>query len=294
MLYTKPHNMKYTDMAIYIDAHVPDIIENNKNPNIEENIFKYLYLICYTFACKKKFFQKFEDYDGYALYAASQFYLRLKNQYIKYKEDPANNKPIKSCLNYINNVLYPLKVNYQKQTFFEVIQPEVEKNFNVTTMSNKIREGIQSDYRYGIEEEMESSFKILPLIIKRVCNETPYVKDKLMMKNIYMSCLLSFLNNITIPNIILQKAVSKNKLDYAYLNKIYTKEESNCIILWHIDESMASFIRLLLNKIKKEFSKELEDTKNSFDLDNNTLDDILASAYATYDCNNNSNDSGDY
>ena len=59
-------------------------------------------------------FQKFEDYDGYAFYAANRLYLAIKNnlknqgQTIKGKDV----KPIKSCLNYTKTLLYPMKVDY--------------------------------------------------------------------------------------------------------------------------------------------------------------------------------------
>jgi hypothetical protein len=57
-------------------------------------------------------FQNFEDYDGYAFHSASRLFFALRNNYnnqgkvIKGKQI----RPIKSCLNYMKALLYPMKV----------------------------------------------------------------------------------------------------------------------------------------------------------------------------------------
>ena len=48
---------------------------------------------------------------------------------------------------------------------------------------------------------------------------------------------------------------------------------------------MHDYIKLLVNKIKILFTHEFEEVKNSFTLDENTINDILDSAYAGYDTN---------
>lgn len=284
MLYRKPKDLKYTDMAIYIDANISKIAEVGENPEIEATIFKYLYLICYALACKKNFFYKFEDYDHYALYAAGQTYLLLRNQYNKSKTSKDGTIPIKSSLNYIKRVLYPFKVNYQKEYFQEIIQPESSKNIDMEAIATKIRDGVQADYNYELQEAIIDTFNYLPQIIKQVVNETPYVKNKLMLKNIYISCLLSFINSITLPNKKLKTKTAKNK-ELRLISNQTNKEQY--IILWGLKPEMEDYIQLLINKIKKVFTQEFEATKNSFTLDDSTIDDIMASAYSDYDTNNN-------
>ena len=288
MTYNKPDNLKYTDMAIYIDANIDKILEAGKNPDVESTIFQYIYFICYVLACKKKFFHNFEDYDYYSLYAAGQIFLLLRNKYNRGKSPNEISKPIKSSLNYIKSVLYPFKVNYQKQNFQEIIKPEIHKDIDVEGIASKLRDSVQADYNYDMQESLMFVFKQLPQIIKKVVNETPYTKDKIMIKNLYFSCLLSLINNITLPNQTL-----KNKRANKEIRLIENQNNyEDYILLWHLEKTMHDYIKLLVNKIKILFTHEFEEVKNSFTLDENTINDILDSAYADYDTNKNNLDIG--
>lgn len=42
MQWRKDSNMKYTEMCMYIDAHVKDIQNPGENPEIENRIYNYL------------------------------------------------------------------------------------------------------------------------------------------------------------------------------------------------------------------------------------------------------------
>ena len=54
MLWRKEANMKYTDMCIFIDQNVPNIINPGENPDLENKIYNYLWLIIKALAIKKK------------------------------------------------------------------------------------------------------------------------------------------------------------------------------------------------------------------------------------------------
>ena len=40
MIYKKPPSMKYTDMCIFIDQNVPNIINPGENPDLENKIYR--------------------------------------------------------------------------------------------------------------------------------------------------------------------------------------------------------------------------------------------------------------
>ena len=59
--------MKYTDLAIYIDANMQYIKNNGEYPHIESNIFEYIYHIVYALSLKAGYFRDFADYDEFSL-----------------------------------------------------------------------------------------------------------------------------------------------------------------------------------------------------------------------------------
>lgn len=289
MIYTKPSHLKYTDLAIFIDKHISEIVNDGEYPELEKTIFHYLYSICYVLACKGKLFTKFEDYDGFAIYAASQMYIIMRNRITHQGEIRRDKeiKPIKSCLNYIKHTLYPFKVNYQKANFRDIINPDVV-DFDSNMLADNIKNGVRDTNFKTMNFMILDSFNELPNIIKQVVNETPYAKNTIMYKNIYISCLLSFINNVTLPN-----HIDKDTKNYDSLCRYYVKSSYQKPILWHLDADMSDYIKLLLNKIKHRLSIDLQETKSQFDLDDNVVDSIVASAYEEYNSINNENNNNE-
>ena len=61
MLWKKPSNMKYTDMCVFIDENVPKIVNPGENPELENTIYNYLWLLVKALAIKKCMFKNFEE-----------------------------------------------------------------------------------------------------------------------------------------------------------------------------------------------------------------------------------------
>ena len=105
MIYQKPKDVTYTQMAMFIDKHAYD--ENSTN-ELNNLIFEYIYHLVEMLAYKAKFFNRYSYYDDFAIYVASSVYLRLKNP--KQFEYDNNGNPklkrVKSILNYIKTILY--------------------------------------------------------------------------------------------------------------------------------------------------------------------------------------------
>ena len=284
----------YTRYAAYIDRHIVDVITPYQNPEVETNIYNCIYNICYILAYKQKFFPyRFEDYEDFSIFAANDLYLTFRGKHINQGQIIRGREviPIKSSLNFIKDTLYSYKVEYQKKFFFKTYNSEwgeeeentkrkQEEEKKRIAVENYMKSGVEEEYNYQIQEAIGQTFLYIPSILKKIIADTPYSRDKLTSNRLYKSCLLSFLNFITLPN----KKLENNKLNYQQLYKLYNKEnKQESIILWHLDEEMRSYVNLLVTKLKKEIAQEIGDDIHSFTLDENTIDNILETAYSTYD-----------
>lgn len=289
MTFNKPANMKYTDMAIYIDKHFPEILTPYENPEVESKIYEYIYHICYVLACKGKYFKKFEDYDPFALYAANECFLAFRNKYI-HKGEVRKGKlitPTKSSLNFIKTVLYPLKVEYQKRFFTQVSAVDFDDKGQSEAVRNYMVDSVRGDYDYLIKEALNETVERIPELAKGIIKKTPYGGDPVVSNRLYKSCMLSILNSATLPEAKKERFAKTISAD-AQIQKAYAKERENCIIVWHLDsEKFKDYIQLLVKKIKAKVAAELEEDIHDNELSEDTLDDILDTAYSTYDMNQN-------
>lgn len=282
--FQKPYGLKYTDMCIYIDAHMSEIAVANQNPKVESKIYEYLYHVVYALACKSGYFKNFADYDAYALYAATELYFSIRKKIVNAGKEVRGKVivPIKSSLNFIKSTMFPLKVNYQREAFAEVIDPKIHQN--VDKLQNDIRESIQDQYRQPIEDSWKDATGELPSIIKMVLHDVPLKKDTLEFKNIYTSVLLTLLNDITLPKKLRNKIISKKTLENRKKSekKLFSAYRNNVEkpILWHLDERYSNYIRLLVSRIKQELSKSAYYYIHGDDLSDDILTNIMTTAYA--------------
>ena len=233
MLWKKPANMKFTDLCIFIDQNVPNIVNPGENPELENTIYNYLWLLVKALAIKKRMFTDFKDYDMYAFYAANRLFFALrKNQInqgktIKGKEI----RPIKSCLNYTKALLYPMKIEYQRESFKEVIDAEfVSKKFDAFTykeqLKNKARS--QSDVSQHFKELVQELFIQSGTILDKILQKSPFNKATPEYQNLKISILLTSI----------QILKNKKKLDAV----------PQSIILWHLPKSMTNYTKILLKE----------------------------------------------
>lgn len=254
MIFKKPEGVRYVDMAMYIDEHVYE-------PNHDEaKIFEYLYHLFYILAVKKCYFKVNSDYDNYALFGAEAVYIRLTNkkQFLP-DGDPHKLKKIKSCLNYIKRVLFALKVDYQNSEFREVISGYITQDKSTDDIKKMLEDKASNNYCDQLEVEVTYYLNRITRTIKTYLKDIPFSADKLLMKNIYMSCILTFLNSITWSNANKAKVdfrVNKNLSVTDTVNKIY-EQESEDVILYHLDQSMRTYIKVLVNRIKALVAKDL-------------------------------------
>ena len=244
MTYKRDPNVSFTDMCIYIDKNIYNETFD------EEKCYSYMYHIFYMLAVKNRFFNTAEDYDEYALFASTRLFLRYRKH---------NLPVIKSVLNYAKKILYPTKVEYQGQSFNQVFNPvddtEVTQNLQETLTNVAIKQNSPL-----LRIEFEYYLKKIPQTIKSYLKVSPYYNDRVMRHNIYISCLLSILNSLTLTNEEICKI--KNKTDRGLpvqhlLEKIYRKSKYDCIILYNIDSNMNNYISTLVSNIYDLMRKDL-------------------------------------
>lgn len=256
----------YTKMAIFFDENFKDKDRN------DELCYMYLYFIYYMLASKSNFFIKFEDYDHYALYAASTIYVRFLNKQKRGEE-------IESVLNYAKGSYYGLKVAYQNENFREVINSKVDSDINVEGISEYIKSTVVEDTSEEVYELFISKFNMLPTYIKQIIDSSNFAYDKALCKKLYISCLLSLLNKFTLSNKL--KSKIKNKKSRADIDNVTIKTiqlEDN-LIIWHLPEEYRNIVKFFINKIKTKLGHELNDIRNTFNLDETFIDSIIKANY---------------
>lgn len=263
MLWKKPTNMKYTDLCIYIDENVPKIINPGEYPEIENTIYNYLWLLVKALAIKKCMFTDFQDYDMYAFYAANRLFFALrKNQLNQGKTIKGKLiRPIKSCLNYTKALLYPMKIEYQRESFKEIIEEEfVSKKFDAFAYKEQLKNSAR-DYS-GVPKQFKENivevFSQNSLLLDEILQKSPFNRTTPEYKNLKISILLTSL----------QILKNKKKLDAT----------PQSVILWHLPKSMSNYTKVLLKEFFIALKLEIMDCYRSANLSDFDLENILSSA----------------
>ena len=263
MLWKKPNNLKYTDLCIFIDENVPKIVNPGENPELENTIYNYLWLLVKALAIKKCMFTDFQDYDMYAFYAANRLFFALrKNQLNQGKTIKGKLiRPIKSCLNYTKALLYPMKIEYQRESFREVIEEEfVSKKFDAFTykeqLKNRARDssGVTLQFKEHLNEALKQTSRLLDDILQK----SPFNKHTPEYRNLKISILLTSI----------QILKNRKKLDVI----------PQSIILWHLPKSMSNYAKVLLREFFMALKLEIMDCYKVSDLSSSDLENIISIA----------------
>ena len=263
MIWKKPANMKYTDMWIYIDENVHKIINPGENPDIENTIYNYLWLLVKALAIKKCMFTDFQDYDMYAFYAANRLFFALRKNLINQGKTVKGKliRPIKSSLNYTKALLYPMKIEFQRESYREVLDEEfMSKKFDAFAYKAQLKSqaragaGIAEDFKNHLQELLPKNGYILEEILQK----SPFNSSTPEYQNLKISILLNSI--LALKN--------KKKLD--------TVPQS--IVLWHLPKSMSNYTKILIKEFFMALKSEIIDCYRVVDVSDTDLENILNSA----------------
>lgn len=260
MLWKKPADMKYTDMCIWIDENVTKIVNPGEYPEIENTIYNYLWLLVKALAIKKCMFQNFQDYDSFAFHAANRIFFALrKNQLNQGKTIKGKLiRPIKSCLNYTKALLYPMKVEYQNETFREVMSEEyVSKKFDAFSYKEQLKanaktgQGVDEWFWIYLKDTLNSSGHLIDKVLER----SPFNINSPEYKKLKISIMLNCINILK----------TRKKLDI----------DPATIILWKLPKSLANYVRILLREFFTEIKLTIMDCYKAADIDDNIIEALM-------------------
>lgn len=241
MTFYKPSNITYTEMAQWVDA------QNIQNCSDEETLVKYLYLLVLFKAKQLALFKDNETYDDFALFSVGKLLIRLNN-----KEEA----PVKSIMNYIKTVIGFWDAEYVRE--FCVGSPDCEiADFNI---------GDFGDYLVDACSEFDThSFSVgcpnISAVIRTHLKKIPVRKNSAEWSNIYLSCLLTFKDRVD-SAIDISSKITDNE-DPLLFNRVIRKLKTKQPILFHLDESYANYISILVNEITHAIAAELTFTTAS-------------------------------
>lgn len=269
MTYNKPKGIRYVDMCIYVDEHIYDDKKDN------DLLFQYIYHIVNMVAHKRKYFNRARYYDEYSLYVATKVYMRYLNK--KQFELDENGNPklskIKSVLNYIKSISYAKKVEFEQQfyaqTFNDTNDFIVSPNNFKSTINSYTDSLCYCDYILYLDDISKT--------IRHYVYSQRYL-DKEFMNEIYLSCLLSFISFITLSNKVKKKIRSIGLNVYSnveVIDKLYTKERNNFVILFGLDNSYYNLIHVLVMNIKHLIVQDLNMLSKSYMISDGEMQHML-------------------
>lgn len=260
-------------MCMFIDENVPKIVNPGEFPELENTIYNYLWLLVKALAIKKCMFKSFEDYDMYSFYSANRLFLALrKNQLNQGKTIKGKLiRPIKSCLNYTKALMYPMKIEYQRETFREIIEEEfVSTKFDALAYKEQLKKQARdsAEMTYNFKNYVQTAIKQSSHILEDILQKSPFNSDTPEYQNLKISILLTSIQ------------ILKNK------KKLSASPQS--VILWRLPKSMSSYTKVLLNEFFTALKIEIMDCYKEADLSDEELEHILVTN--TEDWHNNNED----
>lgn len=260
MIFQKPKNMRYVDMCIFIDNKIASGDVTDEDAQL---IFEYLYHIIYMLSYKHKFFSQAHYYDEFAITLAGDVYNRLlTNPKLKQTDSNGNLKlaPIKSCLNYIKAIINGRRISFEQDNYSQkyIVANDIS---NIPPMSVSTMNLFNSlDYRSTVN--VNTYCKSISKVIKHyIYSNCPYVKDKVLIKNIYISCLLSIINSVTFTQgdiELIQSTYTLPDSKFRFLCKKYEENKNKCIILYHLDEEYRDYITIMVRKLFTEICNDIK------------------------------------
>lgn len=270
MLFHKPKDKRYVDMCAEFDE---EFYSPNRN---DTKLFMYMYLVYYMFACEAGMFKSPDDYDQYAQFAA-------KTVYIRYLKKEKKGEKIKSLKNYADSTKNHLRVMYLKETYQHVVGDGYDDE-EAEGIGNYLRSVVQPSHTEELIADMEDVLSVMPKVMKRIIKESPYRKDNIVCKRLYLSAMLTFISSITLSrdNIIKFKERAKklegDKLD-AYYCKLIKKERNKDVVLWKLGPDMEPYVEFIVNKARFLLSGDIDETKSRYVMPDDVVDTLVNNLY---------------
>ena len=272
MIYEKPKDVTFTQMAMWID-------ENVYNPACDdERLYEYIWHLSVMLSYKCGFPYTDDEQDSFGLYCASRLYFRYRNKKQFELNDDGTTKleKIKSVLNYLKKVLHHYKTDYELEFHIE------NKNLDVISTDYFNLDNYLVD-NTSLFDRMSFSYTLgsVSTVCKAHLRKIPYKKDSSEWMNIYLSCLLTLLNSITVSNRKLRELKQPlSETSDNILNRLYADLRKEPPVLFHTDEKLSNYIIVLVNEIRHVLASELSWQMHSYVSADSVVKDILCNSGA--------------
>ena len=206
-------------------------------------------------------FKNFQDYDMYSYYAANRLFLALRKNQINQGKTIKGKliRPIKSCLNYTKALLYPMKIEYQRESFKEIIEEEfVSTKFDALTFKERLKNNARANS--GVNHNFKT-------YVKDALNKSTYILDEVLQKSPFNRSTPEY-QNLKISILLTSIQVLKTK------KKLIASPQS--VILWHLPKSMSNYTKVLLKEFFMALKLEIIDCYKEADLTDGDLEKIIS------------------
>lgn len=237
MTFNKPQNVTLTQMAQWIDSC--DSYEDcDKNKQVE-----YLYHLAMCKAKQLSLFTDPETYDDFAIYCTSKLLSRLTNK------DEAH---VKSVVNYIKTSIQYWYADYVRE--FCTGSPNVDMEFDINDFADYL---VDESSMYETRSLFYDGFCVTSSLRKHL-NNIPKKRLNSEWDNICISCYLTLEDRINSAKNLIQQF--KNTETEQLLSRLIRALKNRPPILFHIDESLSSYITVLVNELVHVMSVELTES----------------------------------
>ena len=233
MTFNRPRNLTLTSIAQWVDSADLETCDQDK-------LVEYLYYLCYYNAQQRALFTNFETYDDFAIFCVSKLLTRLNNK--KYT-------PIKSVVNYIKTVLTPWQSEYVR--CFCCGDPDTPlEGFDITDFA---------DYLVDISSECDFNtytvcYTDIGDVIRKHLRKIPRKRKSAEWSNIYLSCLLTLQDRIKCAaSFYAETPEEETKI----LSRMIRSLKKRQPVLFHLDETKAPYITVLVNELIHAIANEL-------------------------------------
>ena len=261
MLWRKPENLKYTDLCIYVDAHAREIMNPGENPQTEDLIYNYIWLLVKALAIKKRMFENFSDYDGYAMYSANRLFMAIRRSYqnegkvIKGKTIA----PIKSILNYTKALMYPMKLEYLHEQYNITSTADlIDKQSDEFAHKQQLREEAWEQQGGKVEFKSDTIMrcKSFSRIVDNVLKKLPFPPGSVDYKKLKISILMNCLQNL------------KNGKGFS--------ADPVPVIVWKLPKTMRNYVRVFIKELGTEIKREIISTYSYTIVDDKIIDYMIS------------------
>lgn len=275
MLFEKDPKTRYVDMAIYIDHHI------YSGDFDEELVYQYLYFLIYMLAKKKKYFSSEKVYDDFSIWFATKMYVRLTDP--RQFDENERLEKITSVLNYIKNVLYAKQVEYNSEIGFQItlgkFKSKYIEDFDDDALIDYYRPSIESTNKDIIRSSIVNLLETVPEMFMEEIRKSPYKNNEVMVHNLYLSCMLTFIKTTTFSNRQIDKVVKSlarhPNADISRLGSVGSIE----IVLWDIPDYLSDYVKLIYNRVRNIIVDEIKDSVSRYSLSTHDLVSVVNSNY---------------